>query len=68
MKAVQMVMNWQGLFPLSALMFVLAAFATYLTQRTLRGPQPAAFGHLQTLCDSIDAWSEQAEQAMYWGD
>jgi hypothetical protein len=68
LKAGQIVMNWQGLFPLSALMFVLAAFATFLTRRTSRGSQPAAFGHLQTLCDLIDAWPERVEQAVYWGD
>lgn len=68
LKAGQMVMNWQGLFPLSALMFVLAAFATFLTRRKSSGSQPAAFGHLQTLCDLIDAWPERVEQAMYWGD
>jgi hypothetical protein len=31
-----------------------------------KGPQPAAFGHLQTLVDLVDDWSNKDEK-MYWG-
>ncbi|KAF2686898.1 hypothetical protein K458DRAFT_429821 [Lentithecium fluviatile CBS 122367] len=64
----QMVMNWQGILPLSGVMLMLALFATYLTRSTSKGPQPAAFGHLQTLADLIDAWPERVDQRIWWGD
>ena len=31
-----------------------------------KGPQPATFGHLQTLVDLIDEWPEE-KQHMFWG-
>lgn len=67
-KEGQVVMNWQGLLPLAALMGALAAFASFLTRRVPRGSQPAAFGHLQTLADLVDVWPERAGQALFWGD
>ena len=64
----QMVMSWLGLLPLSAVMVLLALSASFLVRRTSRGSQPVTFGHLQTLCDLIDAWPEHVEQAILWGD
>jgi hypothetical protein len=64
----QMVMDWQGLVPLFALMCFLAAFTTFLTRWSSSGTQPVAFGHLQTLCDLIDVWPENMDEAMFWGD
>lgn len=68
MKENEMVMNWQGLLPLSAVMLLLALFASFLVRRTPKSPQPATFGHLQTLCDLIDVWPEHVEKAIWWGD
>ncbi|KAH7077592.1 hypothetical protein BKA63DRAFT_508564 [Paraphoma chrysanthemicola] len=68
MEGKQMVMNWRGLLPLSALMAVLALFTTLLVRHEPKGPQPATYGHLQTLCDLIDTWPEVVEQAFFWGD
>ncbi|KAG9029561.1 hypothetical protein FRB95_005190 [Tulasnella sp. JGI-2019a] len=53
---------------ISMLMFasslvLLASFVTIVATRRPRGPQPAAYGSLQTLADLIDEWSE----TMYWG-
>lgn len=45
-------------------MAFLAAFASFLCFKRLRGPQPVAFGHVQTLVNLIDEWS----LLMYWGD
>ncbi|KAL8877439.1 MAG: hypothetical protein Q9198_004549 [Flavoplaca austrocitrina] len=42
---------------------ILAGFGTWLTFAVPRGPQPAAYGHLQTMIDLIDDWG----QRMFWG-
>lgn len=42
---------------------LVALFGTYLCFEEPRGPQPAAFGHLQTLVDLVDDWGEP----MFWG-
>lgn len=49
-------------------MGALALFTTLLVQHKPKGPQPATYGHLQTLCDLIDAWPERVEQTFFWGD
>jgi len=46
----------------------LAIFATYLVVRRPGGPQPAAWGHFQTLADLIDDWSLDAQGRFWWGD
>jgi len=46
----------------------LAVFVTYLAFRSVDGPQPAAWGHLQTLADLIDDWKTDANGTLYWGD
>jgi len=48
----------------TAIMFAL--FITYLAARRPKGPQPAAFGHIQTLADLIDDWSTTGE-GLFWG-
>ena len=48
------------------LALILAAFAAAATALCFwrpRGPQPAAYGHAQTLADLIDEWAER----IYWG-
>ena len=47
----------------SLTVLALAFFSTYLCFERPKGPQPATFGHLQTLVDLIDDWSEP----MHWG-
>ena len=61
-------MNWQGVLPLAAAALLLALLATFLARTRSEGAQPASFGHLQTLVDLIDAWPEDDEQAIWWGD
>ena len=51
----------------ACLLLVLAGVATGTVLWRPRGPQPATFGHLQTLVDLIDVWPEKGE-VMYWGD
>ena len=66
-KGVTYVYNW-GIFLrppqllyLAVGMAVLALFATFLCFKEPKGPQPATFGHVQTL---VDEWSS----LMFWGD
>src|SRR5438045_3914773 len=39
-------------------------FGTYLATRKPKGSLPATYGHIQTLADLIDKWSD----TMFWGD
>jgi len=59
-----------GLWVRAALVFwltagttVVAAFITFVASTRQRGPQPAAYGHIQTLADLVDEWSTR----MFWG-
>ena len=45
---------------------VLAIFTTICAFWRPKGPQPAAFGHLQTLADLVDMWPNVNER-MFWG-
>ncbi|KAG2038598.1 hypothetical protein BDR03DRAFT_861751, partial [Suillus americanus] len=44
-------------------LFMFACLFTYVALRRPRGPQPAAYGHLQTLANLVDEWSP----VMWWG-
>ncbi|KAG1865865.1 hypothetical protein DFJ58DRAFT_863512 [Suillus subalutaceus] len=44
-------------------LFVFACFFTLVALRQRRGPQPAAYGHLQTLSNLVDEWTP----VMWWG-
>ncbi|KIM84509.1 hypothetical protein PILCRDRAFT_385216 [Piloderma croceum F 1598] len=44
-------------------LFTFALISTYIARRHPRGPQPAAYGHLQTLANLVDEWSSM----MWWG-
>ncbi|KAG1822942.1 uncharacterized protein BJ212DRAFT_1264057 [Suillus subaureus] len=44
-------------------LFVFACFFTLVSLRQPHGPQPAAYGHLQTLANLVDEWSP----VMWWG-
>ncbi|KAG2121383.1 hypothetical protein BD769DRAFT_1748408, partial [Suillus cothurnatus] len=48
---------------LSIVLFVFACFFTLVALRQRRGPQPAAYGHLQTLANLVDEWAP----VMWWG-
>ncbi|KAI0343195.1 hypothetical protein BDW22DRAFT_1356794 [Trametopsis cervina] len=51
------------------LMIAFALFSagiTLLATRQPRGPLPAAYGHIQTLANLIDAWAP--DMTMWWGD
>ncbi|KAJ8594486.1 hypothetical protein M405DRAFT_808898, partial [Rhizopogon salebrosus TDB-379] len=44
-------------------LFIFACFCTVVALSRPRGPQPAAYGHLQTLANLVDEWSP----VMWWG-
>ncbi|KAG1869409.1 hypothetical protein DFJ58DRAFT_723259 [Suillus subalutaceus] len=44
-------------------LFILACFFTFVALRRPRGPQPASYGHVQTLANLVDEWSP----VMWWG-
>ncbi|KAJ8594491.1 hypothetical protein M405DRAFT_485269 [Rhizopogon salebrosus TDB-379] len=44
-------------------LFIFASFFTLIARFRPRGPQPAAYGHLQTLANLVDEWSP----VMWWG-
>ncbi|EIW81689.1 hypothetical protein CONPUDRAFT_164494 [Coniophora puteana RWD-64-598 SS2] len=55
---------------LSIGLVILTAIFTFLVMRRPRGPQPAAYGHFQTLANLIDDWPEEEDgkERLYWGD
>ncbi|KAJ9654524.1 hypothetical protein H2198_006467 [Neophaeococcomyces mojaviensis] len=55
------------LFVLSGTTALLLAFATRLIWHRPSGPQPSAYGHLQTLIDLVDDWGVGAEGRLWWG-
>jgi hypothetical protein len=46
---------------------IVSLFVTYLAFTQLKGPQPAAFGHIQTLADLIDDWGTNTKGYFWWG-
>ncbi|KAG1865897.1 hypothetical protein DFJ58DRAFT_911898 [Suillus subalutaceus] len=44
-------------------LIIFACFFTFVALRRPRGPQPAAYGHVQTLANLVDEWSS----VMWWG-
>ena len=52
---------------LSLVILILATFASTLVLWRYKGPQPATFGHLQTLVDLIDEWPAKDDR-LFWGD
>lgn len=61
-------MVYTRIFTTSIVYMALAIFVTFLTFRTFSGPQPAAWGHLQTLADLVDDWNVGEKGQFYWGD
>jgi hypothetical protein len=61
-------MVYMRVFIYGCIVTVLAIFTTYLVVRRPHGPQPAAWGHFQTLADLIDDWSLDPVGRLWWGD
>ncbi|RTE81035.1 hypothetical protein BHE90_004491 [Fusarium euwallaceae] len=65
------VFNPIPLFALTGLLILLVAFEEWLVRRRIGGPQPATYGHLQTLADLVDDWGPSNigvdERKLWWG-
>lgn len=48
-------------------MGLFTAIMIFLAFHSPAGPQPAAYGHLQTLADLIDCWPPK-DGRIFWGD
>jgi len=53
------------IFYFTGFALALALFGTYLAFRRPTGPLPASYGHIQTIADIIDEWSDTG--SMFWG-
>ncbi|KAG1859019.1 hypothetical protein DFJ58DRAFT_292539 [Suillus subalutaceus] len=49
-------MNTPQIWNLCITLFIFAYFFTFVALRRPHGPQPAAYGHLQTLANLVDEW------------
>lgn len=65
---VVIIMRFVPIFTLAGAVFLLAVLATLLALWSPRGPQPAAYGYVQTLADLVDTWYGGAGAKMWWGD
>ncbi|KAK3314641.1 hypothetical protein B0H66DRAFT_316708 [Apodospora peruviana] len=54
------------IFYFTAFALVTAVFGLYLSLRRPKGYLPAAYGHIQTMADIIDEWSDSG--SMFWGE
>ncbi|KAG2071884.1 hypothetical protein BDR04DRAFT_1153893 [Suillus decipiens] len=51
------------IYNLCIALFIFACLFTFVALHRPRGPQPAAYGHVQTLANLVDKWSP----VMWWG-
>jgi hypothetical protein len=61
-------MNHSRLLVYTGTVFGFAVYITYLAIRRPFGPQPATWGHIQTLADLIDDWTLGEDGRLWWGD
>ncbi|KAG2092634.1 uncharacterized protein F5147DRAFT_585768 [Suillus discolor] len=62
-NALVMSMFTAQIWNLCIALFIFACLFTFIALRRPHGPQPAAYGHLQTLANLVDEWSP----VMWWG-
>ncbi|KAG1809754.1 uncharacterized protein HD556DRAFT_1522255 [Suillus plorans] len=63
MDALVMSMFTAQIWNLCIALFIFSCLFTFIALRRPHGPQPAAYGHLQTLANLVDEWSP----VMWWG-
>lgn len=59
---------YSRLFIYIILNIAFAIFVTVLTAWKPKGPQPATWGHIQTLADLVDDWTTDEKGRFWWGD
>ncbi|KAJ9603050.1 hypothetical protein H2200_012345 [Cladophialophora chaetospira] len=60
--------NSVPLFVLAGVLVLILAHLSFLALRSPKGPQPATFGHIQTLVNLIDDWGSDIKSRLYWGE
>jgi len=61
-------MNYSRLFVYVICAMAFASFITFLAVTKPKGPQPATYGHIQTIADVIDDWTMDENGCFWWGD
>src|SRR5262249_25645747 len=61
-------MNYSRLLVYALCVIAFKAFITFLAAYKPKGPQPATWGHIQTLADLIDDWEMDKKRQFWWGD
>ena len=56
------------LFTLGGCAFVVAVCTTWMVRISPVGPQPATWGHVETLADLVDDWGMGHQGKLFWGD
>ncbi|KAG6333761.1 hypothetical protein ID866_5323 [Astraeus odoratus] len=64
LTAISVSMYPMQIMNLTAVLFIFSLILTIVALYSPRGPQPAAYGHVQTLANLVDEWSP----VMWWGD
>ncbi|EIW80524.1 hypothetical protein CONPUDRAFT_166029 [Coniophora puteana RWD-64-598 SS2] len=52
---------------LSIALDLFAALLTLLARQRPQGPQPATYGHIQTLANLVDEWPADGAERLWWG-
>lgn len=61
-------MNYAHLFVYVICTTIFASAITFLTFMKPKGPQPATYGHIQTIADVIGDWTLEKNGRFWWGD
>jgi hypothetical protein len=61
-------MNYARLLVYVICTTIFASTITILTIMKPKGPQPATYGHIQTIADVIDDWTLDGNGQFWWGD
>lgn len=61
-------MNYAHLFVYVICSIIFASTITILAIMKPKGPQPATYGHIQTIADVIDDWTLDGNGQFWWGD
>lgn len=65
---VWLTMNYSRLFIYAICATTFALVITFIACMKPKGPQPATYGHIQTLADVIDDWNLDDDRRFWWGD
>jgi hypothetical protein len=61
-------MNYARLLTYAICATAFASVVTFIAFMKPKSPQPATYGHIQTIADVIDDWSLDGDKRFWWGD